>query len=117
MNPHIPSDQLTVDMVPDPERASEREIWKFFHSFHAYTHWGGVEAAHEALQAMSKEIAAEWAEAEARGDEFYRWPSVDLIRTEAFLQLRADRHQDAMDPPVDWQGMRDRLRHLLWTMK
>jgi len=116
---HIPSEQLTVEMVPDPETATEAEIWAFFHSFHAYTHWGGLAEAHAVIEAMATKMQDEWAEATARGDEFYRWPepAVDLIRTDAFLQLRADRHQNAMDPPVDWFAMRERLKHLIWTMQ
>jgi len=51
--------------------------------------------------------------------DFIMWPepAIDLIRTDAFLELRAARHQDPMSPPVDWESMRQRLAHLRWVMQ
>ena len=116
MSPHVPSDELTLIMVPDPDTATPGEMWAFFHSFHAYTYWGGLVEANEAVAHVGEYLEKTDPDPETG---FYRWPEpeVDLFRTEVFLQLRADRHQDLSLGSVEWDDMRERLRHLRWMLK
>ena len=105
-------------MVPDPATATEADIWRFFHSYHAYIHWGGLEQAFAAVEKVAEEIDQQ-PELLETDQDFIMWPepAIDLIRTDAFLELRAARHQDPMSPPVDWESMRQRLAHLRWVMQ
>ncbi len=113
--PLIASEDLTPAMVPDPDTADTSAIWAFFHSFDGYGRWGGALEAHRAVQAAAEIVHAQYESGEVPEDGFARWPepALDLIRTDAFLELRADRH---MGREVSWDAMRQVLRLLLWTM-
>lgn len=121
---HVPSEELTLEMIPDPEDAFDGAIWTFIHTFNAYGHWGGFEEAQVAMEAVQFERLI--AEAEAAGEEFFRWPEpeVDLIRTNMFLDLRAFRHNGGRgggwggeDPTHIMLKSREGIRHLLWTLE
>ena len=65
MPDHIPSEDLTLDMVPDPDTCTAADAWNFFHTFHAYTHWGGLEEAFMADERAGKGQGTWLAEQEA----------------------------------------------------
>mgnify|MGYP007046933905 CR=1 FL=1 len=114
MPDHIPSEDLTLDRIPDPDTCTEGEAWEFFHTFHAYTYWGGLEEAFK-----SSDVAAEWqAKWLAEQDpepEFYRYPEplLDNLRTAVFLDCRAARHCEATGS----LGLKESLRAVRYWVR
>lgn len=120
--PHIPSDELTLEQVPDPDTCTNHELWDFAHSFNAYTHWGGLEEAHTA-SARAAAWQTAWIDENGLPEgEFYpaMEPELDTIRTDLFLDCRAERHCNQESEPSDtfWFGLREgvrAIRHRLTT--
>lgn len=123
MPDHIPSEELTLDLVPDPDTATDDELWEFAHTFHAYEHWGGLEEAFTAIDRAAefqKEAVAEYEREHGDTPEWYPYPEpqLDYLRTDMFLDCRATRHCNQDGPPSDvfWEGIREyvkAVRHLL----
>lgn len=120
MMKHIPSENLTLDMVPDPETAEDRELWDFAHTFSAYKHWGGLQEAFDASDRAGKFQAEAVAAYEAEHGEPPEWfpypePQLDYIRSELFLDCRATRHceQDSPYPDYFWSDLRYGVRAVL----
>ena len=93
MSEHIPSEELTLDQVPSPD-APLGELWDFAHTFHGYTHWGGLQEAFEATDRAGK-WQQEWLEKNGEPEHgFYPYPEpvLDYLRTDLFLECRAARH-------------------------
>lgn len=112
MPAHIPSEDLTMDMVPDPETATEGEAWAFFHTFHAYIYWGGFK---EAFKANDRAAIwqQEWLARQDPEPEFFRYPEphMDHLRTDLFLECRSARHCGTGGPSL-LDGLRT-VRHWL----
>ena len=114
---HISSEELTIDQVPDPDSASEHELWDFAHTFDAYTHWGGLREAHAASVRAAAYQERELEAYKAKHDtepEVYPLPdpALDYLRSEMFMDCRAIRHcvQDSPYPESFWSGLRHGVR-------
>lgn len=105
---HVRSEDLTLASVPDPEHATEQELWAFVHSFHAYTFWGGKEQA----QAARKQVP---------GYKLVKIQKLDWLRTNLFLdQEHARVHMDLRETlPSDpiWVAIRAGLAELRAILK
>ena len=115
---HIRSEDLTIDQVPDPDKADDGELWAFAHTFHAYTHWGGLQEAFDASQAagvwQAEQVAAYELEHGEPPEVFpFPEPQLDHLRTSMFLDCRATRHCEQESdtyPDHFWSGLRHGVR-------
>jgi len=80
----IPSDKLTVDMLPGPDADREAFI-KFAHTFYGYQLFEGATAIEKCSQLASRASAAYKADGTLPG-------SLDELRACLFFEHRADYH-------------------------
>lgn len=119
--PTLKNSELTLQNIPNPDTASEQELWSFAHTFIGYDYFGGLEQAFEANDVMSAVFTANL-------DKFEDWHNrlptedeeVDLvpsprlahIRNDMFLECRANRFQDPRYQETDalYSTLRNHVR-------